>query len=198
AQRVAASEQHLGEQEPVVAVPVAQRGGVELDELEVGQRRARGPPEQETVAGRAVRVRGASPERRVATGREHDRGAVKRGEGVDALPFDQANPGMLARPYREDARDGASCVGAAGVDDSVPGVSTLTAKAVVEVDAEAPQLRDAGGRLLGQQLDRARPAKTPARGEGVGGMQRGVVARADGSRYASLGGIAVRVAVRRL
>jgi hypothetical protein len=123
---------------------------------------------------------------------------VKLGEGLDPLPFDQANPRMRTCPCREDASDVASSVGAAGVDDPVPGVPALAAEAFVEADAETAQLCDADGRLLGQQLDRARPAKTPARGDGVGSVQRRVVARADGSRDASLGDIAVRVAVRRL
>jgi hypothetical protein len=84
------------------------------------------------------------------------------------------------------------------VDDTVAGVPALATEAVVEADAEAPQLRDAAGGLLGQELDRARPAKTPACSDGVNCVQRRVVACADGSRDASLGGIAVRAAVRGL
>jgi len=75
-QRRTRSAQRLGEQKAVVAVVVAERRRVELHELEVGQGRACGLREQETVAHGAAGVRGPRPERGVAPGREDDGGAV--------------------------------------------------------------------------------------------------------------------------
>ncbi len=100
---------------------------------------------------------------------------------------------------REDVRDVASRVGAAGVDDARAGVPALAAESPSSKRTpSSPQPRDARGGLLGQQLDRARPADAPACGERVGGVERGVVAWADRRRDAALRGVAVRAAVRGL
>ena len=83
---------------------------------------------------------------------------------------------MLARPGRQDVRDVAPGVGAAGVHDAVARVAALAAEAVVEPDAEPAQLRDPGGSLLRQQPHRARPAEAASGGEGVRRVERRVVA----------------------
>ena len=89
-QRRTGAAERLGEQEAVVAVVVAQRRRVELDELEIGKRRARGLREQETFADRAARVRRPRPERGVAAGGENDRRAAKRAERRDPLALGRA------------------------------------------------------------------------------------------------------------
>jgi hypothetical protein len=81
------------------------------------------------------------------------------------------------------------------VDDAGAGVAALALETVVEADAEPPQVVDPGGRLLGEHADRARPAEVATRRERVGGVQGGVVARADGGGDTALRRIAVRRAV---
>ena len=61
-----------------MAVAVAQSGRVELDELEIGERRAGGPREEQSLAGRAARVRRPRPERRIPARREDDGRAARR------------------------------------------------------------------------------------------------------------------------
>jgi hypothetical protein len=61
---------------------------------------------------------------------------------------------MVADARRKNVRNVTSGVGAAGVHDAGARVAALTAEAVVEADAEPAQLRDAGGRLGRQELDR--------------------------------------------
>ena len=70
-QRRALAADRLGDQEAVARAVAAQRGGVELHELEVGQRGAGGVGEQQPGADRAARVGGALPERGHAAGGEH-------------------------------------------------------------------------------------------------------------------------------
>ena len=105
---------------------------------------------------------------------------------------------MLARPGRQDVRDVAPGVGAAGVHDTVARVAALTAEAVVEPDAETAQLRDPGGSLVRQQPHGARPAEVASRGERVCRVELRIVVRADGCGHASLSRVAVRAAVRGL
>lgn len=105
---------------------------------------------------------------------------------------------MLADARRENVRNVTPGVGAAGVHDAGARVAALAAEAIVEADAEAPQLGDAGRSLGRQELDRRRPADTAPRGERVGRMEGRIVVRSDRSGHASLGGIAVRARMRRL
>ena len=168
---------------------------MELDELEVGQGGARGLREQETVAHGAAGVRGPRPERGVAAGREDDGGAAQRAERRDALALDDPDPWMPASSLCENVRDEATGVCAAGMHDTGAGVAALPCEAVVEPHAEPAQLRDPLGSLLRQQPDRAGPAEAAPRGERVGCVERGIVARADGCRDSSLGGVAVRARV---
>ena len=70
----------LGDQEALAPAVGDQRGGVELGELEVGQRGARGERQAEPGAHRSRRVGGARPQRRRAAGGQHRaaRGHVPR------------------------------------------------------------------------------------------------------------------------
>ena len=105
---------------------------------------------------------------------------------------------MRAGVLRQDVGDVAPGVGAARMHDASVGVAALTAEAVVERDPEPAQLRDPGRSLLGQEPHRAGPAEPASGRERVGGMERRIVARADGCGHASLGGVAVRARVRGL
>ena len=105
---------------------------------------------------------------------------------------------MLARRARQDVGDVAPGVGAAGMHDAGAGVAALAAESVVERDSEPAQFGDPRGSLLRQQPDRAGPAEPAARGERVCGVQLRIVVRADRRGHASLGGVAVRAAVRGL
>ena len=81
----ALAAQRLREQEAVVE----QRGRVELDELEVGERGPGAIGEHEPLAERAGRVRRPLPERRVAAGREQRRG---RGDGPWSVTMPTQRP----------------------------------------------------------------------------------------------------------
>ena len=71
-QRALAADR-LGDQEAVVLAAGRERGGVELDQLHVGERRAGGVRERHPGADRAARVRGALPQRGRAAGGQHRR-----------------------------------------------------------------------------------------------------------------------------
>lgn len=89
------------------------------------------------------------------------------------------------------------------VDDATAGVSALETESElavgleVEDDATRAQLLDGGGRLLDQGLDGARPAQAATRGERVGGVLRGRIARLERRREATLGPVAGALRERR-
>ena len=72
-QRRALAADRLGHEEALAPGHADHGGGVELQQLEVGQPRARGVREQQPDALRAGWVGRARPQRRGAAGREHDR-----------------------------------------------------------------------------------------------------------------------------
>src|SRR4029077_3765753 len=109
--------ERLGEQEAVVAVVVAQRSRVELDELEVGEVGARGVCEAEAVADRAAWVRRPRPEGGVAAGREDDCGSAKGSERRYPLALGQPDPRVLTNPRRQHVRDVATRGRAARMHD---------------------------------------------------------------------------------
>ncbi len=71
-------------------------------------------------------------------------------------------------------------------------------EAVVEPHAELAQPRDPRGRLVVEELDRARPADAATGRERVRDVERRVVALADRRGDAALGRVAVRRGVGRL
>ena len=181
-----------------MAVLVAERRRVELDELEVGKGGARGLREQETVADGAARVRRPRPERGVAAGRRDDGGAAERASVVMRSPSTSRIRGCSrARSVRTSAM---------WRPVSAPPACTTRAREWPPSrprpsSNRTPSRRSSAirlGSLLRQQPHRAGTAETAARRERVGCMERGVVVRADGRRDASLGGVAVRAAVRGL
>src|SRR5205085_5249102 len=89
--------QCLREQKAVVA----ERGGMELDELEVGERGTGGARQQEPVADRAAQIRRPRPEGGVAAGRENDRARPKVAQLADAAALGDLDPGMLPRASGE-------------------------------------------------------------------------------------------------
>ncbi len=77
--------------------------------------------------------------------------------------------------------------GAVAVEDARSRVAALEAEVVVELDAQAAQVVGAGGRLLGQDAHRARPAEPAARAQRVLGVIARIVVRPDRGRDAALG-----------
>ena len=85
--------QRLREEEAVVE----QRGGVELHELEVGERCARAVREEQPFADRAARVCRSLPQGGVAAGGEDDRLPRERGDATSTRsPRDDADARVLA------------------------------------------------------------------------------------------------------
>ncbi len=181
-----------------MAVAVAQRRRVELDELEVREGGAGGMREQEAVSDRAARVRRPRPECGISAGGEDDRRSAESRESRQTLALDQPDPLVLACPRRQDIGDVAPGVGAAGVHDARPAMPALAAEPLVEAHAEVAQLRDPRGRLRRQELHGTRPADPTARRQRVRRVQGRIVVAADRRRHATLRGIAVRAAMRRL
>ena len=132
--------------------PPREHGRMELDELEVGERRARAPGEQRAVADRAGRVRRPLPERGHAAGRQHrGRGADRPrvGHGSHAAAVMLAEPEharVLDERSRWDRASGAFPQGprdvlaglrAPGVDDPAARMPTLEAEVRVEARRRA-------------------------------------------------------------
>ena len=68
---------------PLRALAEPQHGGVELDELEVGDHRAGAQRRRDAVAGGHGGVGGGGVDLAQAAGREHDRAGVRRADAVD-------------------------------------------------------------------------------------------------------------------
>ncbi len=183
----ACAAQRFGEEEAVVE----QRGGMELDELEVGERRARAVREQQPFAGRAARVRRPLPQGGIAAGGEDDRLPGERGDGVDAFVGDDADARVLLHARSEHLSDTAAGLGAARVHDAAAGMAALAGETLVELHAEVDELGDAFRRVSGEELDRALAAEPAAGGERVSGVQRRVVVGTDRCGHAALRGPAV-------
>ena len=161
----------LGDEEPVRAVGADDGGGVELHELEVGERRARRERQQQSAADRDDRVGGARPQRGGAAGGEHDAAAPDRASVVEAhagaaIPRDEnlnarrpsstsiaGSSATTARQLSDQPPPGRR---AAGVHDPARRVTALeperqAAGAIgVEPNAEPGQVADRVGRLLAQ------------------------------------------------
>jgi 8-oxo-dGTP diphosphatase len=171
-----------------------QRGGMELDELEVGQRRAGAPGEQGTLSDRAGRVCRPLPERGHAPGREHrrrcaDRSAVRERPDASAAVLTERED---TRALRElDARVGHSALPESpsdvptglrptGVDDAAARMSSLEPEPEIEANAELDEAGNAFGGFRSEQVYGARPAQAATGAESVGGVERGGVVLPEG------------------
>ena len=173
---------------------------MELDELEVGQRRSGPVREQRAVADGARGVRRALPEGGHAAGGEHGSrrcdGAFRGDDANAALVVLPQGPDLPARKdldagmrecaLRELPGDPLAGRGPAGMDDSTPRVAAFEAEPLVELNARVGQVDDPGGRLLGQGAHGARAAQPPAGAERVLLVQSGGVVRPDRGRDATL------------
>jgi hypothetical protein len=200
--------QRLREQE----ARVDERGGVELDELEVGHGGPRPVGECDSLADRAGRIRRAAPQRRVAARREQ-RGA--RGQQPALGP--DTDTAVAVPPQRTDtfadrdvdarmgkdllgkhARDPRARLGASRVHHPPARVATFEAESFVELDPELDELGNPGGRLIREHAHRRRAADTAARLQRVLDVQIGAVVVADGRGHAALRIPAGRRVERRL
>ena len=201
----------LGDQKALAPGEADHGGGVELQQLEVSQRRAGGVGEQQADPLRAGRVGGARPQRRGATRAEHDRA---RGDDSPVVADQAATAAMggvpigpqRARPraleygdswLRGDARrqlanDATARRGAAGVDDTPDRVPALEAERessgaiAVEADAERLQVFYPGGRLAHEDLGRRASDERAPGALGVGEVQLEAVVGAERRREAAL------------
>ena len=179
------------------------RGGVELDELEVGEGGAGRAGEQEAGAERARRVGGAAPERGGAAGGEDD-GAGPEGAAVVGVEAGDASSGLGREPRRRAAGDAEPCRAAAlehldprvlrdgraelaedaaagrapaRVGDAAARVPALEAQREVavavgvEADAEALEVAEAPGRLLGEDARGGGADDAAARVDRVGEVE---------------------------
>ena len=178
----------------MLGVVVHERGGVELDHLEVCQLRPAVLGEREAGADRAARVGRALPEGGGAAGGE-DRGlrgdrdlrpplralrqqahaaAVRDPQGARGGPLEHRDAVVLRGARRQLARDAATGGAAAGVDDAPHRVAALEAereRAVavgVEVHAERLEVADRGRGLAAEHASRAAAAGAAAGRERVG------------------------------
>ena len=199
-------------------VAADERGGVELDELEVANDRACAEGEAEAVSGGDGGVGGVGVERAGAAGGEDggdggDRGVLAGRAGddcadaaagfecefdggvglaeVDVAALDALFEGAL------DVQPGAV---AAGVEDAGLGVRALLSErdsavwGAVEVDAEIDQASDGGWPLGGEDFDGRFVAEPVAGADRVGGVALGVIGRGDGGGDAALGAVGIGLA----
>ncbi len=204
----ALTAERLRQQEAVVE----QCCGVELDELEVGERRPGVVGEHEPLAERPPGVRRPRPERGIAPRRQQCRGSRECAMvGHDAhatttlgperehlhLVCD-IDPRVVPDVVGEHLGDCLPGLGSSGVDDPAHRVAAFAAEVVVELDPPRDELGDACRRLLGENGDRALAAEPTARAKRVGGVQRRGIALADRGGNAALRVPAVRGGDRRL
>jgi hypothetical protein len=181
-------------------------GGVELDELEVGQMGARPPCEHEADAAIAARVGGATPEAGVTTCTEDDGlaeigGATAYHAGDAAILYEKVVDGGVGEdgyaPVLEGAveegvgEDSAGCA-AAGMEDAAHTVAGFEAQlgsiiATVEGDAGINEALDQAAPFFSEDTDGLAAIEVDAHGEGVVIVEVGAVTRADGCGYTALG-----------
>ena len=184
-----------------------ERGRVELAELQVRERGARGMGQHRAGADRAPGVRRPAPERGAAARREHRGGRRDRprighdaGAGAPVAP-EREHRGLLEHPdaivgadeLGEAARDGATGLGPAGVDyapgrvPALQGEGEAPVRIQVEADPALAELGHGRGRLAGENLHRLRPAEPATRVERVLRMPGGGVVVGERRRQATLG-----------
>ena len=209
----------LGDQEALAPGEPAHGGGVELEQLEVRQRRAGGVGEQQAEPLGAGWVGGARPQRRGAARAEHDR--ARRDDA--AVVADQAATAVVAigpqRPRPRALEDGDRALrgdergelahhapagrGAAGVDDAPDRVPALEAEreapgaVAVEVDAERLQVLHPRGRLAHEDLGRRAPDERAPGALGVGEVQLEAVVGGERRGEAALRPVGGRLGQRR-
>ena len=187
-QRRALAADRLGDQEALATGEADDRRGVELGELEVGERGAGVAGEHEAGAERAGRVGGARPQGGGAAGGEDGAARGQRPPvlelhaGAAAVVAEQASgagalehldAGVLGDDRRELAQDPPAGGAAAGVHDAAGAVAALEPEGEVavpvgvEAHPEYLQLVEAGGRLARQDLGGGAADELPARGQRV-------------------------------
>ena len=191
--------------------PDIERGGMELHELHVGQRRAGPRGQRQALADGAQRVGGVGIEPAQPAGRQHDPaarqqagvGRASRQHAGDAAVVDQQAAGFQPLDHRDRGRglhggdQGAHDRGARAVardmDDAAAGVRRLQAerqaagRIAVEHHAVALELDDGGRRRRGDAAGDGRIAEAVAGRQGVGGVQGRPVVLAHGGGDAALG-----------
>src|ERR1019366_5629806 len=188
-------------------------GGVELDELDVGDVGARLIGESDAVAGGPGRVGGVAPEGGCPAGREdHGAGGHPRplpGGGIAELDPDatvtvpdqagdyltlEDRGGALVEALQQGGLDGGAGGIAAGMEDPSPAVSRLAVEVdavpvAVECNAPLGQLGHPSRSLLDHQAHRPLAAEAAASGHGVLEVQlRGIVGGPRGGDPALGGG----------
>ena len=209
-QRGALAPDRLGDQEALAARDTDDRGGVELDELEIGQRGAGGVGEQQPDAERARRVGRARPQRGRAARGQHGRPGADRPPVLEGDPdaaalvggrpqrggaraLEHQDPGLGDDDGRELADDAAARRAAAGVRDAAAPVATLQAQRQrallvdVEDHAELPQVGDGAWRLADQDVGGGPAHGAPAGDLGVPPVQIGCVVGAERGGQPPLG-----------
>ncbi len=174
---------------------IDERRGMELDELEIRERRAR------PVGGRSPFSHGARgvgrplPQRRGTAGRQ-ERGSsgdcatigddtyaalVVAPDREHPLALCDSDPWMRENALGELSSNPVPGRGASGVDDAPPAVAALEPEAVVEIDPELDEIADARRRLFGEHRDRARATQAAAGPQCVLRVERRGVVLPDGS-----------------
>ena len=163
---------------------------MELNELEIGNGGTRAVRRRHPFADGARRVRRPLPESSRPTGGQERRPTshdppvgddtdtpVVGAPGLEhALALGDADPRVRDDPLCENPSHVIAGRRTARVHDPPPTVTTLEAEPVVELDSELDEILDAGGRFLGEDLDRARTAEAPARADRVLRVEsRGIV-----------------------
>ncbi len=185
---------------------------MELDELEVGERRAGAVGEQQAVADRAARVRRPLPERGIAAGREQRRARrhlTAGGDDADAAAAGETEPDRSLTLGDLDARLAAT----ARASTSAMQLPVCAPPAWTTRRREWPPSRPSpssnatpsatrsairAGASSVSSAYRARAAEAAPGRERVLGMQGRVVAGIHGCGDAALRGVAVRGAERPL
>ena len=212
----------LGYQEAVARPVAAQRGGMELHELEVGEIRARAVGEREPGADGASGICGALPERGHAAGGEDHRARQDRHRIPTSRPRGEPDAASIVRGQRrrgerledvdapvgggqggEVAGDPSSRGRAAGVDDAAAGVSPfepegeIAGPVRIEAHAELLELMHAGRRLLAEHPRSGGAGRIAAGRERIVVMALGRVVRGKRGGYPTLSPVARGLRQRR-
>ena len=191
--------------------PDIERGGMELHELHVGQRRAGPCRQRQPLADGAQRIGGVGVEPAQSAGRQHDPaarqqagiGRTRRQHAGNAAVVDQQAAGFQPLDHRDRGRglhrgdQGAHDRGprtvARDMDDAAAGVRRLQAERQAagriadEHHAVALQLDDGGGRRRGDAAGDGGIAEAIAGRQRVGGVQGRPVVLAHRGGDAALG-----------
>ena len=212
-QHGARAAHRLGDERRGVDPGQLERGGMELEELEVAKLGADPVRQRPAVGGGHLRIGGDRVELAHAAGGEHDGAGAEsdsRASPADSTATPAARPscdqerGDLGVLQQLDQRMRADHLGeaadqrgagpvAAGVDDPGPGVGRLEPEAeppvgsAIEPSAQGEQLVNPVGAFACEDANGFGVGQPVTGGQGVGGVLAGAVAGAQGHRDAALG-----------